>query len=216
MHVGGENRIASLQAAGQLKTRHNASASLSSFLSHLLLSARASPLCLFRILFRILSFCSVNPTSLAQPFYFAISFPRRCSFFFFSTLFVLLWHTGWLISVPPRPSFFQPLPGLSSHPRPFDVAPRPSCNCFDSLRLSFLLVLSICPSISFSLSSPLFYFTFLPDSSISFAPDSDSAQRVSTAKSIDRNVPKRTNESSKRAREEQSEQITDGIGDDRG
>lgn len=45
---------------------------------------------------------------------------------------------------------------------------------------------------------------------------SNSAQRVSTAKSIDRNVPKRTNESSKRAREEQSEQITDGIGDDRG
>lgn len=152
------NRIASLQAAGQLKTRHNASASLSSFLSHLLLSARASPLRLFRILFRILSFCSANPTSLAQPFYFAISFPRRCSFFFFPpcssfsgipvglSLFLLV-----PLSFNPCPGYLRILVPSTLHLVPLATA----LTLFDFLSSSFYLFVHL----SLSLSPPRFFIS---------------------------------------------------------
>lgn len=138
-----------------MKTRHNASASLSSFLSYFFLFARAFSLCLFQILFRIPPLSRNSFISLSC-FRDGVLFFLTCSSFSVHQLaylcsfsFLFLSTLAWVIFV-------------------FSIVLCHSCKCFDSLQLSFSFYLFV--HLSLSLSFPLFYFHFFPGSSISFSP----------------------------------------------
>ena len=86
------------------KTRHNASASLSSFLSHFFLSARMFPLCLFQILFRIPPLSRNSFISLSR-FRDSVLFFLTCSSFSVHQLAYLCFSSSLFLSTLARVIF---------------------------------------------------------------------------------------------------------------
>ena len=212
-----------------MKTRHNASASL--LLSCLSFSSSQRS---HLYLFRIFPFCLAaarEPGSLAQPFYFTISFPpRRSSFFSPPLLCSSFSEHQSLVSVAPcfnlvPPAFFKPSLFLSLCILVGFVTALTLLH-FISLALTLVLSLFLCLThdrsllplrVDFFSLSPI--FSLLPGSSVSFAPCSGCAPLAAYPRRnrSTETVPERTNESSKRAGEERGlSRLSGGTGNDRG